>query len=65
MIPFYKKILEFRAKNGLSMVYFAKMCKVSFQTIYNIENELCNPTRTTVAKIELAMRDYEEQKGEE
>ena len=59
MKPFSQLVLEIRAKNGLSMKDFAKICNVSIQTIYNIENELATPTRTTKAKIMLVINELE------
>lgn len=44
-------IVYYRAKNGLSMSKFAKLCGLSPQTIYKIEALGTKPTRTTKAKI--------------
>ena len=53
------RIINFRAKKNLSMEKFAKMCGVTSQTIYNIENNLSTPTRLTVAKIVKVLKEGE------
>lgn len=45
------KMLDYRAKNNISQYKFADMCKVSVQTICNIENGIQNPSKLTKQKI--------------
>lgn len=45
------KILDYRAKYDLSQIEFAKLCKVTTQTISNIECGRQNPTKFTLRKI--------------
>lgn len=47
-----KKIIDYRAKNNLSMEKFADLCKISTQTVWSIENGQQKPSRLTLAKIE-------------
>lgn len=47
-----KDMIAYRAKHKLSMVALAKLCGVSSQTVYNLENGYSEPTRRTVAAIE-------------
>ena len=47
-----KEIFEFRARNKLSVVSFAKMCKISSQTVYLYETgKQQNPTPTVLWRI--------------
>ncbi|MDE7104972.1 MAG: helix-turn-helix domain-containing protein [Ruminococcus sp.] len=46
-----QKMIDYRAKHNLSMDSLAKLCNVSNQTIYLIENGLQKPSRVTFAKI--------------
>lgn len=55
-----EQILQFRAKHNISQNTFARMCKVSLQTINSIENGLQTPSKLTVAKIKLAMEGAEQ-----
>lgn len=48
-------IVYFRASHDLSQGKFAKLCKVSTQTIYSIENGLQTPSKMTEAKIRLVI----------
>lgn len=48
-------VIYFRASHNLSQGKFAKMCKVSTQTIYSIENGLQTPSKMTEAKIRLVI----------
>lgn len=58
----YKKIImEFRAKHGLSMEKFAKIANITAQTVWGIETGVQSPTRLTRAKIDLAIKSYEEE----
>lgn len=45
------KILNFRAMHNLSQLEMAKLCKVTVQTICNIENGVQNPSKLTAQKI--------------
>lgn len=45
------KILDYRVKYDLSQIEFAKLCKVTTQTISNIERGRQNPTKFTLRKI--------------
>lgn len=45
------KMLVYRAKNNMSQYKFADICKVSVQTICNIENGIQNPSKLTKQKI--------------
>lgn len=45
------KIITYRAKNNLTQKRFAKICKLTTQTICNVENGNQNPSRLTKAKI--------------
>lgn len=46
-----KRILEYRAKENISMAEMAKRCNVTIQTICNIENGVQNPSKLTEQKI--------------
>ena len=46
-----KKIVCYRAKYNLSQTEMAKLCKLTLQTIWNIENGVQTPTRLTKQKI--------------
>lgn len=49
------EILRYRAQNNISQEEMAKRCKVTKQTIFNIEHEAQEPTRLTEAKIRLVL----------
>lgn len=49
------RIVRYRAKERLNQQEFADRCGVSKQTIYSIENELQEPSKVTLAKIELVI----------
>lgn len=51
-----KRIIEYRAKHGLSQRAFAKKAKLTPQTVCFIENGK-EPSKITRAKIELAMEE--------
>ena len=46
-----EKIVCYRAKYNLSQTEMAKLCKLTLQTIWNIENGVQTPTRLTKQKI--------------
>ena len=45
------KMLEYRARHNISQLKFAKMCKLTPQTVCNIENGLQEPSKLTKQKI--------------
>lgn len=51
-----ERILEYRAKHNISAREFAKMCKLSLQTIYSIENGVQTPSKITRLKIENVLK---------
>lgn len=50
-----QEILLYRAQNNISQGEMANRCKVTKQTIFNIEHEIQDPTRLTEAKIRLVL----------
>ena len=54
---FAEKILEYRARHNISAREFAKMCKLSLQTIYSIENGVQTPSKITRLKIENVLKE--------
>lgn len=48
-------ILVFRAKNNLTQESFAELCNLSKQTILHIEKGKCNPSKWTLARINLVL----------
>lgn len=52
-------ILEFRAKNNLSQEEFANMVQVNVMTINAIENNKRKPLKTTAKKIEMFIKERE------
>lgn len=50
-----KDMLKFRAQNNMSQKELAKRCKLTHQTICNVENGVQNPTQLTEAKIRLVI----------
>lgn len=54
---FCEKIISYRAKHNLSGKEFAEMCKITVQTLYNVENGIQSPSKLTVRKIINAMND--------
>lgn len=52
-----ERILEYRAKHNISAREFAKMCKLSLQTIYSIENGVQVPSKITRLKIENVLKE--------
>lgn len=46
-----KKIIDYRAKHNISQVRFAELCKVSQQTVCNVENGIQSPSKLTRKKI--------------
>lgn len=56
-----RKIIEFRAKHGMSMDKFAKLAGITSQTVWGIETGIQTPSRLTKVKIDLAIDNYEEE----
>ena len=54
-----EKILDYRAKHGLSQEEFANLVQVNVMTINAIENNKRKPLRTTARKIEMIMKESE------
>jgi DNA-binding XRE family transcriptional regulator len=54
-----EKILEYRARHGLSQEEFANLVQVNVMTINAIENNKRKPLRTTAKKIEMIMKESE------
>lgn len=50
-----QRLLDYRAKNDLSMAELAEKCKISKQTIFLIEKYDANVTPLTRSKIELVI----------
>lgn len=50
-----ERMIEYRAKERLTQQELADKCGVSKQTIYSMENNLQEPTKITLAKIELVI----------
>lgn len=48
-----ERIVEYRAKERISQGEFAKRAGLSTQTVCSIENGLQEPSKVTLAKIEL------------
>ena len=46
-----RQILDYRAKHNMSQLKFAELCKVTVQTVCNIENGVQKPSRLTKQKI--------------
>lgn len=55
-----ERILRYRAKQRINQQKMADRCGVSKQTICNIENGLQEPSKLTIAKIELVLDGQEE-----
>ena len=45
------KMLEYRARHNISQLKFAEMCKLTPQTVCNIENGVQEPSKLTKQKI--------------
>lgn len=54
-----ERIVMYRAKNSMSQVEFAKKCRVSTQTICNIENGYQEANKITLIKIEQVLNEKE------
>lgn len=49
------RMIEYRARERISQTELAERCGVSYQTINSVENGTQDPSRITVAKIELVI----------
>lgn len=49
------RMVEYRARENINQQELADRCGLSKQTIYSIENGIQEPSRVTVAKIELVI----------
>jgi len=47
-----ERMVSYRAKENISQSELAKRCGVTLQTINTIENEVQNPSKLTLVKIE-------------
>lgn len=48
-----ERMIQYRARERINQQELADRCGVSKQTIYSIENDMQEPSKVTVAKIEL------------
>ena len=55
-----ERIIEYRARHNLSQEDFANMVQVNVMTISAIENDKRKPLRKTAKKIEMIMKESEE-----
>ena len=46
-----RKIICYRAEHNLNQEQFAKQCKLTTQTVCNIENQKQTPSKITIQKI--------------
>ena len=46
-----QKMLDYRAKHNISQQKFAELCKLTVQTVCNIENGVQEPSKLTKQKI--------------
>ena len=54
------RMVQYRARERINQQELADRCGVSKQTIYSIENGLQEPSRVTIAKIELVIGKEEQ-----
>lgn len=52
-----QEILKYRAVHNISQQEMANRCKVTKQTIFNIEHELQDPTELTQMKIKMVLQE--------
>ncbi len=55
-----EKILEYRARHGLSQEEFANLVQVNVMTINAIENGKRKPLRITIKRIEMILQEDKE-----
>ena len=60
MKEFAERIIQYRAKHGLTQKKFAEMAHVSVVTILQIEKGTTKPTALTRAKIEMVLNNESE-----
>ena len=58
-----QRMIDYRARERISQTELAERCGVSYQTINSVENGKQDPSKITVAKIELVI-GREESKNE-
>ena len=51
LIALSRNMVEYRARNNISQGKLAELCKLSHQTICNVENQVQSPTKLTAQKI--------------
>lgn len=56
------EMLDFRAKHDISQSKLASMCRLSVQTICNIENGIASPAKLTETKILQVIRNENKEK---
>lgn len=54
-------LIEFRAKNCISMNKVAELAGITVQTVHNIETKNFKPRRTTEKKILLLIENFKKQ----
>lgn len=54
------RMLVYRAKNRISQSELARRCGLTVVTVCNIENDVQEPSKVTVAKIELVIGKEDE-----
>lgn len=55
MASLQERMIEYRAKERISQTELGARCGLSKQTINSIENKMQEPTKITLAKIELVI----------
>lgn len=50
-----ERMVQFRAKERISQTELAERCGLSYQTINSVENGTQDPSKITLAKIELVI----------
>lgn len=59
-----KRMIRYRAIEGISQAELARRCGVTVQTINSVENGLQSPSKLTRMKIELVVGEEEEGREE-
>lgn len=54
-----ERIIQYRAKHDMSQEDFANRCQVNVMTINTIETGRRKPTNLTIAKIEMVLKEDE------
>ena len=55
-----ERMIQYRARERINQQELADRCGVSKQTIYSVENNLQEPSKVTLAKIELIIGKEEQ-----